>query len=197
MPPASPGSCFISVDVETSGPSPHAYSLLSIGACVAQDPGKRFYLELQPVGERFEPEALAVSGLSLTRLAAEGAPPDQAMRQFAAWVKEVTPDGTRPIFVGFNAPFDWMFVADYFHRFHGSNPFGHSALDIKALYMGLTGSDWTHTSLAQVAQTLDLGAGLPHHAGQDAVLQAAVFSRLLARGRATAETEAIHPATEE
>jgi hypothetical protein len=62
--------------------------------------------------------------------------PGLAMRNFAEWVKAVTPPGSRPIFVGLNVAFDWMFVADYFYRYLGTNPFGHSALDIKALFMG-------------------------------------------------------------
>ena len=40
------------------------------------------------------------------------------------------------VFVGFNAPFDWSFVNYYFHRFLGHNPFGFTAVDIKAYYMG-------------------------------------------------------------
>ncbi len=40
------------------------------------------------------------------------------------------------MFVALNAPFDWMFVADAFWRYLGRNPFGPSALDIKALYLG-------------------------------------------------------------
>ena len=31
--------------------------------------------------------------------------------------------GRRPVFVGFNATFDWMFVADYLWRFAGRDPF--------------------------------------------------------------------------
>ena len=69
-------------------------------------------------------------------LAAEGVDPADAMQQFADWVAEVAPAGTAPIFVGFNAVFDWMFVDDYFQRFLERNPFGHSALDIKSYYLG-------------------------------------------------------------
>ena len=57
------------------------------------------------------------------------------MRSFVDWVDTVAA-GRRPVFVGFNATFDWMFVADYVWRFVGRNPFGISGLDIKALYLG-------------------------------------------------------------
>ena len=57
-------------------------------------------------------------------------------RAFAAWLERVAPSGSRPVFVALNAPFDWMFVADAAWRHLGRNPFGTSALDIKALYIG-------------------------------------------------------------
>ena len=77
---------FVSVDVETSGPSPSRHSLVAIGACLVADPEQTFYVELQPTGPDVDPEALAVSGLSLERLEAEGAPPAAAMAKFADWL---------------------------------------------------------------------------------------------------------------
>ncbi len=170
---------YISVDVETSGPSPSRYSLLAIGACVALEPTKTFSVELQPVTDDFLPAALEVSGLSLDHLRAHGLPPEQAMRAFAAWLAEAAPAG-HPVFVGLNAPFDWMFVADYFHRFLGENPFGHKALDIKALYMGRNRTSWAATSFA--GMTAHLGqeqTSLTHDALEDALAQADLFRRVL------------------
>ena len=58
---------YISIDVETAGPVPSRYSLLSIGACtLADDPGT-FYIELKPVNQEASPEALSISRLSLKR----------------------------------------------------------------------------------------------------------------------------------
>ena len=51
----------ISVDVETAGPNPSQYSLLSIGACMVCDPQRTFYVELQPVNDNFLPSALTIS----------------------------------------------------------------------------------------------------------------------------------------
>jgi ribonuclease T len=177
--PGMPES-YISVDVETAGPAPCAFAMLSLGACLVADPARTFYAELQPTTLEADPEALAVSGLALGRLAAEGLPPGEAMARFAAWVKEVTRPGDRPVFVAFNAPFDWMFVADYFRRFAVPNPFGHTALDMKALYMGVTGEPWERTGFTVVAARFGLRPHLPHHALKDALVQAEVFRRLLA-----------------
>jgi DNA polymerase III epsilon subunit-like protein len=170
---------YISVDVETAGPYPGRYSLLSIGSCCALQPERTFYVELQPLNREMTPGAARVAGLDLEVLAREGQPPAQAMQSFADWVRSVTPEEAPPVFVAFNAPFDWMFVNEYFHRYLGSNPFGHTALDTKALYMGLTGVQWHETSLLNISEGLGLHLVLTHNALQDALDQAAVFREVL------------------
>lgn len=170
---------FVSVDVETSGPNPGSYALLSIGACLAVNPELSFYVELQPTTDNFVPEAMDVHQLSLTTLTRRGKPPTEAMARFAAWLEDVVPDHAKPVFVAFNAPFDWMFVNDYFHRFYGSNPFGYSALDLKALYMGLSGETWHQTSLKRLVERYLGDRQLTHHALEDAQEQARLFIRLL------------------
>ncbi len=174
---------YISVDVETAGPDPGQYSLLSIGACLVFDPAKTFYVEIQPVNEAFTSEALQTSGLEMGKLKAHGLPPEEAMRQFLDWIAKNTPANSRPVFVAFNAPFDWMFIADYFHRFLGHNPFGHKALDIKAFYMGLTGTQWEHTGFQEIARHYGFEKPLTHHALEDAIAQAGLFRRMLAERR--------------
>lgn len=171
---------FISVDVETAGPNPADYAMLSIGACLASDPDVGFYVEIKPTTDAVQPAALAVSGLSMDDLARDGVEPAEAMARFEAWLAEVTPAGRKPLMVGFNSPFDWMFVADYFGRFLGRNPFGHSALDIKSFYMGMTGVPWSGTSMKHLAPIYLAGRELSHNALSDARDQAELFRRLLA-----------------
>jgi len=171
---------YISVDVETAGPNPGRYSLLSIGACLVTDPRRAFYVELQPVSDDALPEALAVSGLSLEELVERGLPPSEALARFEGWLAEEIPSEQQPVFVAFNAPFDWMFVSDYFHRFLGRNPFGHSALDMKAFYMGLTGVRWSETGMGHVAARYLGGRTLTHHALHDAQDQAELFQKMMA-----------------
>jgi ribonuclease T len=171
---------YVSVDVETAGPNPSQYSLLSIGACMVCDPKRTFYVELQPVNDNLLPAALHISGLSLDRLAQEGLTPAEAMARFEVWAKEQVPEVQGPIFVALNAPFDWMFVNDYFHRYIGHNPFGHTAIDIKAFYMGMTGVPWEETSMRHLAKRYLDTRKLTHHALQDAVDQAWLFRNMLA-----------------
>lgn len=184
-----PLETYISVDIETAGPTPSEYALLSIGACRVDDPDVSFYVELQPTSRAFTREALEISGLSLETLTHEGLPPAEAMTNFEAWILQVTDDGSSAVFVAFNAPFDWMFVNDYFHRYLSRNPFGHTALDIKAYFMGLSGSTWAETRMVEVRKTLGLDGELSHHALEDAVEQALLFRHMLAIANERSKTQ--------
>jgi DNA polymerase III epsilon subunit-like protein len=179
----TPKETYVSVDVETSGPYPGEYSLLAIGACVVDDPEKTFYVELKPVSDHATEEAIAIHGLSLVELAERGLEPAEAMNRFEEWLTSQTPADQRPIFVGFNAAFDWMFVNDYFHRFLGYNPFGHTALDIKSFYMGAAGVAWAETTMRYVSPRYLTHQHLTHQALRDALDQADIFYKMLAEAR--------------
>jgi ribonuclease T len=170
---------YISVDIETAGPVPSHYALLSIGACTLEEPPRTFYVELIPENLDVTPEAFAIHHLDPAVLAVRGMEPGLAMRNFAEWVKAVTPPGSRPIFVGLNVAFDWMFVADYFYRYLGTNPFGHSALDIKALFMGTRRVPWFETSYRHISGVYHCVDPLTHNALDDALNQANLFRSIL------------------
>lgn len=170
-----PNEVFISVDIETSGPIPGEYSMLSIGACLVDAPEAKFEHRLKPLNRNADPEALAISGFSLEELEQNGVEPCQAMAEFDAWVKAACGGIGVAVFVGLNAPFDWSFINYYFHRFYGKNPFGFTALDIKAYYMGVTGSLWRDTRSSAMASHLHPAQRGSHNAVQDAVYQAELF----------------------
>ena len=174
----------ISVDVEASGDSPSNGSLLSIGACLVEDPTVGIYLELKPVpGTPWSAEAEGVHKLSREYLAGNALEPIDAMCRLDAWVTEQA-DGRWPVFVGFNAPFDWMFVADAFWRYLGRNPFGISALDLKSVYMGKYGvPNWEQTRKVHVERELGLRFEHTHNALEDARDQARLAQVLLLQGR--------------
>lgn len=172
-------AAYICVDVETAGGIPDEYALLSIGACTVVHPRQTFYIELQPDRDAYDPQAMAIHGLSLETLRRDGVPPALAMKQFETWVNQAVPPTLKPIFVAFNAPFDWMFVHTYFLRYLKRNPFGHKALDIKAFYMGMSAKPWERTSGAELHRLVRQADGLTHNALQDAIDQAELFEKLL------------------
>lgn len=180
--PAPRPETFVSVDIEAAGPAPSRYSMLAIGACLVDEPQKGFYVELKPLHRAAIPSALAIGGLSLEELERTGVDAEEAMQRFADWVDTVVPSSRTPVFVGFNAPFDWMFVADYLERFEIRNPFGHSALDIKAYFMGRMGTTWAETSMQALSPRYLEGRPLSHNALDDARVQAELFRKIAADG---------------
>lgn len=169
---------YISVDIEAAGPVPGEYSMLSIGACVVGQPAMSFYAELKPLNDSVIPEALAASKLDMAKLAKTGQDALKAMAAFHDWV-EAAAAGRRPVFVGFNASFDWAFVNWYFQKYLGRNPFGFGALDIKAYYMGLVGCTWGETTSSQLPPEFQPDQPGTHNALDDARAQGEIFERLL------------------
>ncbi len=177
------GELFVSVDVETAGPIPGEYSLLSIGACHVDDEAQTFSCELKPINRNADPKALEVSGLSLATLEESGLTPADAMRAFRSWAKALAGDDATLVFVGLNAPFDWSFVNYYFHKYLGENPFGFAGLDIKAYYMGATGCAWSDTRSSRLAADLAPHRHGDHRALHYAQYQAELFRLIRARVR--------------
>lgn len=169
---------YISVDVETSGPIPGEFSILSVGACIVGETYKSFYVELKPLNNNFIQRAIEISGLSMKELEQKGMNPKEAMRKFKEWVKKVSGDA-RPVFVGFNATFDWMFCHWYFMKFLGRDPFGISGLDIKSYYMGMENCTWSDTVKKRVRLKFPPKKKHTHNALDDAIEQAEIFEKML------------------
>lgn len=134
-----PKPVLVSVDGEMDGPWPGGRSLIALGAVVIE-PGlqRRFLGYLRPISDKWEPEALAISGF--TREQTEGFPEAIiTMVEFLGWLETL---GRRPVFVADNAG-DWMFVSWYLWTFTGRNPFGHSMRNINDLWKGIK-QNWYH-----------------------------------------------------
>lgn len=169
---------YISVDVEAAGPLPPTYSMLSLGAVVVDDPQATFYVEFKPLNDRSMPAAMKVVGRTLQDFARTGRDPKDAMAGFRDWLGSVAKAAT-PVFVAFNATFDWAFVNFYFHQYLGENPFGIGGLDIKSYYMGLSGGTWEDTRSSRIAAEFkDSSRRHTHNALDDALEQAELFRRM-------------------
>lgn len=180
---------YFCVDLEASGPVPGLYNMVSVAGVEVRWNGTRhvrgdtFYFEIVPDFPGFEPEAMKIHGLTVEHLQAHGKPGKQVMQDMAAWVKAHLKPGERPLFVGHNAPFDWMFVAWYFAWAGMQNPFGYNALDTKALFMGKHRIFWKSSSKERLLECYpSLTAPekhLEHNALADAVFQADILIALL------------------
>jgi DNA polymerase III epsilon subunit-like protein len=185
-----PRATWFCIDIECSGPVPALYDCLSIGAVVVREGpdgpalGASTYLEIRPGAPRVDPGAMAVNRLSLERLAREGLALGVALARLTAFVEAETEPGSRPVFVGHNAPFDWSFVSYAYCAEGLPNPFGYKALDTKALAMGVLGIHWFDTNKETLEGLLDLppqDQDQVHRADYDAMYQARILAALLRR----------------
>jgi len=123
------------VDVEADWEYPIDGSLVCFGAVkVIPEFDVTFYGQTAPISEKWNPEALAISGF--TREQHEKFhDPSYVMNDFVGWVEATTVG--KPIFISDNPAFDWMFMCTYMHKFAGRNPFGWSARRIGDLWCGM------------------------------------------------------------
>lgn len=189
VPIRDPDTVYVCVDIEASGHVPSLFNMVSIAGVEVRFDGERhrrgasFYHELQPVCDGFDPEAMAIHGLSEAHLRAHGEPAERVMLAIDRWVRSRLERGQRALFVGHNAAFDWSFVAWYFKWAGIDNPFRYDPLDTKALIMGRHGCKWGEASKSGVlARHPELKRPDPdteHHALVDAEFQADILIALL------------------
>jgi DNA polymerase III epsilon subunit-like protein len=134
------------VDIESDGPIPHKYSMVSFGAVkVTPSLDQTFYGETKPVSEIWIPEALAISGFSREEHESFGDPFD-VIPKFAEWLLDTSIG--KPILISDNNGYDASWINYYMHMYNnGKNPFGWSSRRIGDLYCGLvkdSRAQWKH-----------------------------------------------------
>jgi len=183
---------YFSADVETDGPVPGPFSILSFGLVYAGSfGGKRFerptdyacsfYRELKPISDAFEPEALRVNGIDRVRLCQEGALPKNVMTEAGRWVKNVA-GSRRPVLVAYPLSFDWTWLYWYFVRFSAEgSPFSHSrCFDVKTAMAVKAGIPICEAGRARLLPMLRSDRAHTHHALDDATEQAEIFANVFA-----------------
>ena len=149
-------SLFI-VDVESDGPAPGLYSMISFAAIKVDSELKTtFKAFVAPISKKYNAEALGISKIS--REEHEAYPdPKIAIVDFVQWVRSVN-KGSRAIFMSDNLAFDWQFINYYIHMYFDQSPFGFSGRRIGDFYAGLQkdfGSSSSWKSLRVTPHTHD------------------------------------------
>lgn len=181
---------FISADVETDGPIPGPYSMLTFAFVVAgRFDGHRFerppsfddvfYAELQPISRTFQSEALSVNGIDRERLVREGEAPEIAMKRAAAWIEDHA-DGGTPVLVAYPLAFDWTWLYWYFERFApAGSPFKHSrCFDLKTAFAVKAGVPLSRSGRNSLPDALRSSRPHTHRATDDAIEQAEIFANV-------------------
>lgn len=186
---------YFSADVETDGPIPGPYSMLSFAMVYAGAfDGRTFfkppthdiqlYVELKPISNNFETEALRINGLNRDKLIRDGLDPSQAMTSAAHWVQEIAGNG-QPVLAAYPLSFDWSWLYWYFVKFSKFNsPFGHSrCFDIKTAMAVKLGRTITTAGRQRVPDQLKAKSPHTHHALDDAIELAEILANLFAMER--------------
>jgi hypothetical protein len=181
---------YISADIETDGPIPGPFSMLSFALVYAgafngkvftppRDHTRTFYRELRPISENFQPEALRVNGLDRNRLLTEGEAPEMAMVAASRWIKGITGDA-KPVLVAYPLSFDWAWLYWYFVRFAAEgSPFNHSlCFDMKTAYAVKAGVPISEAGRSRLLPSLRPERKHTHHALEDAIEQAEIFTKI-------------------
>lgn len=127
------------VDVESTGPIPGDFSMISLGA-VAVDSllNRTFTVKCTPlIGAKYDLGALNSIGVTKDQIEndSQAISPRDAMQLFEKWIKSLNSD--KVMFISDNNGFDWQWINWYFHHFLGYNPFGHSSTNLGSFYKGL------------------------------------------------------------
>jgi Exonuclease len=181
---------YFSADVETDGPIPGPFSVLSFALVFAGtydghafkrpiDYSRGFYAELKPISQNFEQEALAVNGMDRDLLLNTGQAPQEAMSAAAEWVRS-TAGYAQPVLVAYPLCFDWTFLYWYFIQYSQSgSPFGHSrCFDMKTAVSIKTGKPLSESGRNRLPSRLRSIRAHTHQAMDDAVEQAEIFANV-------------------
>ena len=176
---------FVSTDVETDGPIPGPYSMLSLGsAAFLADKTlvSTFYANLETLpGATTHPETMKwweTQPRAWEASRVEPQPPREVMHSYVAWLRALP---GQPVFVAYPAVFDYMFVQWYLINFTGESPFSHFALDIKTFAWTLLKGDFRETTKSTMPpRWFDGNLELAHHALEDAKDQGLLFCNMLA-----------------
>jgi DNA polymerase III alpha subunit (gram-positive type) len=140
---ANKNEIYISVDIETNGPIPGPYSMLSLGAVAFDSEGNEideFTVNLKELeGAREHPATMkwwATQPKEVWEAARKGAKsPDEAMNAFYDWIMKYRQDNLWPVMVAAPAGFDFTFLNWYFHLFVGNSPTKFNCVDMRSYIM--------------------------------------------------------------
>jgi hypothetical protein len=174
---------YVSTDIEADGPIPGPHSMLSI-ASVAYLADKRvigsYTANLDTLPDA-GPHPKTVEWWKQFPQAWENCrkdtrPPETVMREYLGWLNGLP---GRPLFVGWPAGWDFMWVYWYLVRFTGERPFRENALDIRSYAMGMRKSEFRMTSRTYMPKRwFDEGLPHTHVALDDALEQGALFCNM-------------------
>ena len=179
---------YVSTDIEADGPIPGPHSMLSFASAA--------FLADKTVVDTFSANLETLPGATGHPATMEwwkGQPdawakcrtdlcdPTEAMPRYVRWLKSLP---GKPVFVGYPAAYDFLFVYWYLMRFAGESPFSHSALDMKTFAMALLKTEFRAVSKRSMPKRWFDPGPHTHVALDDALEQGRLFCNMLADWKA-------------
>lgn len=175
---------YISVDIESDGPLPGPNSMLSFGAAAFID-GQLMHTFTRNLAQltfaspdpKTKAEFWDKNPEAWEACRKDIVDPSVAMHDFVYWVENIP---HTPVFVGYPATFDFMFVYYYMMHFVGRSPFSFSALDIKSYAMAKLGTGFRETTKRNMPKEwFKFDGKHTHVALDDAIEQGKLFMNIL------------------
>ena len=178
---------YVSTDVEVDGPIPGPHSMLSFGSAAFMADKTlvaTFSANLHPLpGAAGHPDTMqwwARHPEAWEACRRSPRAPAEAMSDYVGWLDALP---ARPVFVGYPAAFDFMFIYWYLMRFAGRSPFSFSALDIKTMAMVMLGTEYQGSTKRAMPKRWFDPTPHSHVALDDAIEQGRLFCNMLAECR--------------
>jgi len=175
---------YVSTDVETDGPIPGEYSLLSFGSAAFTLDKKiisTFSANLEKLpGAGEDPDTMEwwkSQGAAWEHCRRDLQSPQKAMTEYLEWFKSLP---GRPVFVAYPASFDFTFIYWYLIKFAGKSPFEYMALDIKSYAMAVLKKPFYYVTKSQMPSEWFDSSRKSHVALEDAIEQGQLFCNMVA-----------------
>lgn len=183
---------YISTDIETDGPIPGPFSMLSFASAA-------FVVERNPETATLEKRLVDSFSANLNTLPNASTDPNtmefwekypeawafatenpqdpaNVMPKYCEWLKAL--EG-KPIFVAYPLGFDFTFIYWYLHKFASESPFLHHGLDMRSYAMGQLKRSYAKSGKQSMPQHWFDDLPHTHKALDDAIAQGALFCNML------------------
>lgn len=178
---------YFSTDIEADGPIPGKYSMLSFGSAAFTSDGAMvdtFSANLETLPDASQdPDTMDWWKRQAEAWEAhrkDTRPAEAVMPEYIQWVDSVCKKHHgRPVFVGYPAGFDFLFMYWYMVAFAGRSPFSFSALDVKSVAMVMLNCEYRAATKRKFPKRW-FGKGRHNHVAlDDAIEQGEMFCNIL------------------
>lgn len=175
---------YVSTDIETNGPIPGEYSMLSFGSAAFTKDKKivsTFSANLETLpGAKEDAETMQWwqnQPEAWIECQKNKQAPEKAMKEYVKWLNGLA---GKPVFVAYPASFDFSYIYWYLTKFTGECPFSFVACDIKTYAFAMMKKPFHSVTKSTMPKKWFDESKKSHVALEDAIEQGKLFCNMLA-----------------